>query len=54
MPRQLLTEARDVLALPSFPMTLQGRSTEGLLWDPAQGRVVVDALPAITRPPQQD
>lgn len=52
MSRQLLTEARDVLALPSFPIALQGRSTEGLFWDVGQNRVVVDALPAIRTPPR--
>jgi hypothetical protein len=53
MSRQLLTEARDVLALPSFPFALQGRPTEGLLWDPGQQDVVIEALPAIAKPPQR-
>ncbi|AFY29234.1 glycosyltransferase family 61 protein [Cyanobium gracile] len=51
MSRQLLTETRDILALPSFPVALQGRPTEGLFWDPRQDRVVLDALPAISTPP---
>lgn len=54
MSRQLLTETRDFLALPSFTFTLQGRPTEGLFWDPRQDRVVVDALPAISTPPRHD
>jgi hypothetical protein len=52
MSRQLVTEVRDVLALPSFPIELQGRSTEGLLWDVGQTRLVVEALPAIRTPPR--
>ncbi len=52
MPRQLVTEARDVLALPSFPITLQGRETEGLFWDTGKEQVVVEALHAITTPPR--
>jgi hypothetical protein len=53
MSRQLLIEARDVLALPSFPFALQGRHTEGLFWDPGQQEVVIEALLAHATPPQR-
>jgi hypothetical protein len=51
MPKHLLTEASGLLALPSFPIALQGRDTEGLFWDPQHKEVVIEALPAITTPP---
>jgi hypothetical protein len=53
MTSPFLSEAYGVVALPAFPFTLQKRPSEGVLWDQERQEIVVEAMPAISTPPQR-
>ena len=53
MNSHLLTERNGAIALPSCPFHLQQRGSEGLVWDPGQGDVMKEALPALRSLPER-
>jgi len=53
MGSRFLREACGVLALPAFPFSLQNRSSQGVLWDQERQEIVVEAMHAISAPPQR-